>query len=201
MGGINEQTSSSKPLDASGGKTVLDWMKDCNFYLHGVVYTMVRVAMVVTVSMQPFYLTTVLGFETTEEKPTPTQLALVPLLSYCSSQIFTLFVQQKMTRCLRNRFLPLLLGIFVITVSSAPMFFLDNQYRNFIYPLSAIQGIGMAIMLNTATSLISDVVGNDSKNSAFVYGTYSFSEKNINGALLFWMISQYVDEGDDTSDN
>ena len=168
-------------------------MKDCNFYLHGIVYTMVRVSMVVTVSMQPFYLTIVTGFEQTQERPTPIQLALVPLLSYCSSLIFSLYFQQKMTQCLRNRFLPLLISIVVITASSAPLYFLsNNQYRNLVYPLSSIQGIGMAIMMNTATSLISDVVGNDSKNSAFVYGSYSLVEKLVNGGLMFWMISSYT---------
>jgi hypothetical protein len=49
----------------------------------------------------------------------------------------------------------------------------------------------MAIMLNTATSLISDVIGNDSENSAFVYGCYSLFDKFANGALLFWIISSY----------
>jgi len=58
FGEIKEETKQE-----TGGKTVLDWLKDCNFYLHGIVYTMVRVSMVVTVSMQPFYLTTVTGFE------------------------------------------------------------------------------------------------------------------------------------------
>lgn len=44
-------------------------------------------------------------------------------------------------------------------------------------------------MLNTATSLISDVIGNDSENSAFVYGTYSLFDKFANGILLFWIIA------------
>lgn len=178
----------------------MDWVKDCNFYLHCVVYTMVRVSMVVTVSMQPFYLTMVTGFERTLTRPTPIQLALVPLLSYVSSLVFSLYFQQKMTRCLRNRFLPLLISIILITCSSAPLYFLtNNKWRALVYPLSSIQGIGMAIMMNTATSLISDVVGNDSKNSAFVYGSYSLVEKLVNGGLMFWMISQYT--ADDTSED
>jgi hypothetical protein len=49
----------------------------------------------------------------------------------------------------------------------------------------------MAIMLNTATSLISDVIGNDSENSAFVYGCYSLFDKFANGALLYWIIAAY----------
>jgi hypothetical protein len=49
-------------------------------------------------------------------------------------------------------------------------------------------------MINTATSLISDVIGNDSENSAFVYGCYSLFDKFANGALLLWIISAYSDD-------
>jgi len=35
-------------------------------------------------------------------------------------------------------------------------------------------------MLNTATSLISDVIGSDAENSAFVYGCYSLFDKFAN---------------------
>ena len=49
-------------------------------------------------------------------------------------------------------------------------------------------------MINTATSLISDVIGNDSENSAFVYGCYSLFDKFANGGLLLWIISAYSDD-------
>ena len=52
----------------------------------------------------------------------------------------------------------------------------------------------MAIMINTATSLISDVIGNDSKNSAFVYGCYSLFEKFANGGLLYWILAKYTED-------
>ena len=51
-------------------------------------------------------------------------------------------------------------------------------------------------MTNTATSLISDVIGQDSENSAFVYGCYSLFDKFSNGILLFWIISQYSENSD-----
>jgi len=50
-------------------------------------------------------------------------------------------------------------------------------------------------MLNTATSLISDVIGNDSENSAFVYGCYSLADKFANGILLYWIIAEYSQDG------
>ena len=46
-------------------------------------------------------------------------------------------------------------------------------------------------MLNTATSLISDVIGKDDQSSAFVYGTYSFFEKVINGVIIFFITAYF----------
>ena len=40
-------------------------------------------------------------------------------------------------------------------------------------------------MINTATSLISDVIGKDDTSSAFVYGSYSFFDKVVNGCILY----------------
>lgn len=57
-----------------------------------------------------------------------------------------------------------------------------------------MQGIGVAILLNTGTSLISDVIGKDSDGSAFVYGMYSLADKFANGFLLFWLVADYSDD-------
>lgn len=39
-------------------------------------------------------------------------------------------------------------------------------------------------MINTSTSLISDVIGKDAESSAFVYGFYSFMDKIANGFAI-----------------
>lgn len=49
-------------------------------------------------------------------------------------------------------------------------------------------------MTNTATSLISDVIGDDAANAAFVYGFYSLADKLGNGAILFVLVSQYTND-------
>lgn len=46
-------------------------------------------------------------------------------------------------------------------------------------------------MLNTSTSMISDVIGTQTKSAAFVYGVYSFVDKTANGLFLFWLIASY----------
>jgi len=164
-------------------------LKEATFYIHGFVYVVARVAICVSMSLQPFYIVNVTKFKKTKEEPTPIELALVPFFSYVVSLIFSVFVQQGMTRCLRNRFYPMLLANLIIIVSSIPLVFLDGteSVRVLVYPLFALQGLGVAIMLNTATSLISDVIGNDTQSSAFVYSIFSFTEKIANGVLLFFV--------------
>ena len=64
---------------------------------------MVRIAVNVTISVQPFYLQKVTGFETTPENPTPLAIALVPLSSYIASMIFSLFFQKRLITKFKKR--------------------------------------------------------------------------------------------------
>ena len=52
---------------------------------------LVRIAVNVTMSVQPFYLIRVIGFKPSEDNPTPIAIALTPLVSYITSVIFSLF--------------------------------------------------------------------------------------------------------------
>jgi len=47
------------------------------------------------------------------------------------------------------------------------------------------------MMLNTSTSLISDVINQDAESAAFVYGIYSLLDKFANGFLLCWLVKKY----------
>ena len=51
-------------------------------------------------------------------------------------------------------------------------------------------------MMNTATSLISDVIGKDEQSSAFVYGMYSFFDKIANGVIIFFITANWVKNPD-----
>jgi MFS family permease len=84
----------------------------------------------------------------------------------------------------------------IISLGSLPYMFLnaDPKIRWIVYVLSSIQGVGLAIMLNTATSLISDVIGKDAESSAFVYGAYSFFDKVANGVIIFVITSNFNED-------
>jgi MFS family permease len=93
--------------------------------------------------------------------------------------------------------MPLALSIIITGAGSIPYAFLSSQisYIWLVYPLACVQGVGIAMMLNTSTSLISDVVSKDSASSAFVYGIYSFLDKISNGVMLYYLVKLYSDNG------
>jgi len=117
-----------------------NWFTEGQFYLYGIVYMMVRIAVNVTMSVQPFYLIKVTGFERSDDNPTPIAIALTPLVSYITSMIFSLFFYKKMMNKLKNRFIPLFVSIIVITIGSLPFIFLNNdpKVRWLVYVLSSV---------------------------------------------------------------
>jgi len=89
---------------------------------------------------------------------------------------------------------PMLVAIVIVVITSIPLIYLpdvpsENNAIYLVYPLVACQGVGLAIMLNTSTSLISDVIGSDAESSAFVYGAYSLFDKFSNGFLLYYIVA------------
>ena len=87
----------------------------------------------------------------------------------------------------------MLMSLGVTTLGALPFLFItDNWSKWFVLPCAAFIGVGLALMLNTGTSLISDVLGNDVKSAAFVYGAYSLLDKFANGFLLYWLVAEYA---------
>lgn len=121
-------------------KTWKDWLKEGNFYVHAVVYMLVRIAVNVTMSVQPFYLILVTGFVETPGNPTPLAIALAPLISYICSLLFSLFIYKRMVDKYRNRFIPLFFSVIVIAIGSIPYLFLNSEenVRWLVFPLSGI---------------------------------------------------------------
>lgn len=142
------------------GKTPGDWLKEAQFYIFGLVYMFARISLNTTATMMPLYLSVVSKFEAPAGKDTPVAIAAVPLASYICSLIFSVTLQNYITQRFRNRLIPMIMSIFVTALGSMPMAFLGSgSWRYSIYALAAIQGVGNALMLNTGTSCISDVIG------------------------------------------
>ena len=102
-----------------------------------------------------------------------------------------------MTKYFASRITPLLIATCLVAAGSLPMAFLEegSDWLWTVYILAISQGIGISILLNVSTSLISDVIGDDNTSSAFVYGAYSFGDKISNGLLLAVLVGAFADDG------
>ena len=151
-----------------------------------------RIALNTTATMMPLYLTSVTKFTPAPGMDTSPQIASVPLVQYICSLLFSVFLQAKITQSFRNRLIPMIMAVVTTVLGSAPLGFLDgNADRYIVYPCAVFQGVGIALMLNTGTSLISDVIGTDTSSSAFVYGAYSLFDKFANGFALYALVAMY----------
>lgn len=173
-----------------------EWLSIKQFYCYGIVYTLARMSINVTMTLTPFYLIHVLRYEKNEMEPTPPQIASVPLVSYLSSMIFTLLYTNKLNKYFNefNRLSTLMYGSALVIISSIPFLFISPEYHWGVYLLVPVQGIGLAIGLNVASSLISDMLGRNNKNSAFVYGAYSLLDKFSSGILLVIIGGTVIEE-------
>lgn len=163
-----------------------EWLSIKQFYLYGLVYTLARMSINVTMTLTPFYLILVLKYEKKENEPTPPEIASVPLVSYLSSMIFTLLYTHKFNTIFNeyNRLTTLMCGSILVGISSVPFLFLTEYTHWLVFFCVPLQGMGLAIGLNVSSSLISDMLGRNNKNSSFVYGTYSLFDKFGSGLLL-----------------
>ena len=163
-----------------------EWLTIKQFYCYGLVYTLSRMSINVTMTLTPFYLIHVLKYTKHEMEPTPPEIASVPLVSYFSSMIFTLLYSNKFNKYFNeyNRLSTLMYGSGLVILSSIPFIFIMPSIHWVVYLLVPVQGIGLAIGLNVASSLTSDMLGRNNRNSAFVYGAYSLFDKFSSGFLL-----------------
>ncbi|CAI2366839.1 unnamed protein product [Moneuplotes crassus] len=163
-----------------------EWLSIQQFYYYGLAYTLAKMTINLTMMLIPFYLVHVMMFKQAEETPTPLAIASVPLASYFSSMAFTLIISKRLNKYFdqRNRLIGLLISSCLVAISSLPFLWITVRLHWVIYILVAIQGLGMALGLNITSSLISDMLGRNSKTNAFVYGTYGLFDRFASGAVL-----------------
>ena len=77
------------------------------------------------------------------------------------------------------------LGFLFVLGSSVALAFLEEDSKYFMYPVSFFIGASQALLLNTAVTLISEVIGVKGSSGAFVFGCYSFVDKLSSGIALF----------------
>ena len=133
-----------------------------------------------------------LKYPKTEDGGTPIQLSIVLLISTIGSIFNSAFLQSALERRItnpkNNRLLMISIASLFVSIGCVPMFFLDENFRYPIYGLAFFFGIGFSQGLSTVSNLINDVVGSKGAYGAFVYGSYSFSDKLSCGLVLAFFI-------------
>ena len=78
-----------KQKDNAQGKQWKEWLSETQFYLFGLVYMFARLALNMTATFTPLYLTTVCGF--VADEGTSFAIASVPLVAYFCSLVYSFF--------------------------------------------------------------------------------------------------------------
>lgn len=165
-------------------KTWRQWFKDPRFYAMSVVYTCSRIAVNLTQSYSPLYLTEALHFQIEA-------IAYFPLVMLVSGA-FSSFMVKKISRRLGTKWTFFIASSIVICASS--WFYLQTvSERRSAYAAAFLMGSGNSVMLVMALSMIADLIGNDKASGGFVYSFMGLLDKAVAGlAVLF--IQEYYPE-------
>jgi len=111
-----------------------------------------------------FYLSLVCGYTPTKDEDTPYQMALAPAISFSASLVFSVFIQDKLQLYhLHSKYNLYLYTIMFFAISGVILFFMpykvDFVTPALLYFSLILQGCGLANMLNTSTSLVSEMIG------------------------------------------
>jgi len=101
----------------------------------------VRLAMNLQMTIVPFYLIHVMGVRDPDENPDEgiaIIIALVPLVQFFCSTIFSLFVYNRLIAYFGNRLIPLFIGCLIITAGSIPFFFMGEKTMWLIFICTAL---------------------------------------------------------------
>ncbi|KAK3743996.1 hypothetical protein QZH41_010795 [Actinostola sp. cb2023] len=140
-----------------------------------VAYMCARLVVNVSQSYLPLYLTETLNFR-------KEAIAYFPLVALIGG-VLTTFLVRILSKKLGQKITYIIGG--TISVGACVWFYLQSvDMRNAVYAGIVLMGSGGSVMLVTSLSMIADLVGDDKKCGAFVYGVISFSDKLSSGVVI-----------------
>ncbi|KAI3386459.1 hypothetical protein SNEBB_006530 [Seison nebaliae] len=156
-----------------------DWTRKLVFYQIGLIYMSSRLIVNVTQVILPLYLTDTLLLS-------KTYIAIIPLVCYISGAI-TSFTMRPINRLI-GRKVSMIVGLVISAASGIAFYYVKSKWQ--VFAPAILLGSGGAIILVVSLSMTADMIGNNTKNGAFVYGCMSFADKLANGLAI--SIIQYL---------
>jgi Na+/melibiose symporter-like transporter len=174
---INKSTASNnQPEPAVAFTSWRQWFGVREFYQVGVIYMACRLVVNVSQVLIPFYLLDFL-------KLSDTSITIVPLILYLAQFLSTFGIKALSKSSGRKG--ALTFGSVFVLIACAAFWFLEPSHSVYVYPTIVSLGIGCAIVMVVSQQLQADLVGNNTTQGAFVYGSHSFADKLSNGIAIF----------------
>ncbi|KAL2461351.1 Major facilitator superfamily protein [Abeliophyllum distichum] len=152
------------------------WFKKILYYQVAIVYVLTRLVTNVSQAFLAFYVINDLQM-------TQSSKALVPAIIYICSFIVSIFLQEIGWTGRRLKAFYSAGGLLWI-ICGVGILFLPRSMNSIVYALSILIGAANSLMMVTAVSMQSFLVGEDLNGCAFVYGSLSFLDKISCGLAL-----------------
>jgi len=154
------------------------WLRQREFWWAGAVYMCTRLVVNVSQVFLPFLALDALDLP-------DIYITILPCVLYVCSMISASFMQRLSLRFGRKEIY--CVGFLQTTVGLIAMFFLPSArpWCWIVYPCCVLVGLGTGVIMVSCTQLTSDLIGSRTNYSAFVFGSFSFTDKLSNGIVLF----------------
>uniref|UniRef100_A0A0D6R0H1 Major facilitator superfamily (MFS) profile domain-containing protein n=2 Tax=Araucaria cunninghamii TaxID=56994 RepID=A0A0D6R0H1_ARACU len=153
------------------------WFKKVLYYQVALVYLLARLITNVSQALLAFYLIDDLQMAQSSK-------AVVPAIIYICSFMASIILQELQWTSYRLKAF-FTAGAVLWMFSGSILYILPSNMWSYIYFLSVVIGVGNALVMVTAISMESILVGEDLSRCAFVYGSLSFLEKLSCGIVLY----------------
>lgn len=183
------------------------WFKRSDFYVTGLDFVCSRVAIMTQQVAIAFYIQEVCYYKAPDVDHdgdgdgTPYQIAVATAVSFIASFVYSILIQEKLQRLHQyDKYNLFIYSIVYFSIAGVILFFIITDPREtrggFIVndsiwtPIMAytgmfLQGCGMANLMNSSTSLVSEMIGQDDAASAKVFATFNIIESFSNGGVAY----------------
>jgi MFS family permease len=165
------------------------WFSRSDFYVTGLDFVFSRIALISQSTALPYFLEEVCNIKDDPMGGKNVQLALAPAASFIGSFIFSIFIQDKFQRYhLHDKYNLFLYSILYFLISLLLMIFIKPNTEAMSWLLYGglfLQGFGMANMMNSSVSLVSEMIGQDDEASAIVFACFNIVESFSVGGVAF----------------
>ncbi|XP_068741766.1 major facilitator superfamily domain-containing protein 12-like [Montipora capricornis] len=172
---VSRDSESALPPRTHANRTIQEWLIDPRLYMVAVVYSCTRALQNHAYSYLPFFLINTLDLG----KESIAYLPLIMLISATVSSIFS----KKLVGIIGNKGCFTIAALLVVC-SGVMSYFITQSNTVMIYPAVVLLGLGFSSMLVCSLSFATELIGENKRNSGFIFAVMSLMSYVIGGTLI-----------------